>query len=169
MTPVKSETSTFDAPRFPVVGWREWVKLPLLSSSALKVKVDTGATTSALHAEELQIDHDDNGLAHASFWLHPGQDPGEAVRVQQEPVVGFRFVRSSSGHGSYRPVIRTKVALGNELFLTDITLADRDPMGFRMLLGRRALRDRFHVDPSRSFLQGGIKQSPAKLAIVRSS
>lgn len=169
MTLVKSETSAFDVPSFPVVGWREWVHLPLLSASAVKVKIDTGATTSALHAEELEVDHGDNGLAHASFWLHPGQDPEQAVRVLREPVVGFRFVRSSSGHGSYRPVIRTDIALGDQLFHTDITLADRDQMGFRMLLGRSALRDRFHIDPSRSWLQGGRKHTAAKLAVLRSS
>lgn len=143
------------AAALPVVGWREWVQLPQLAGSAIvKAKIDTGATTSAIHAEHLDLDHGEDGRAFASFELHPTDDENERVVVERHPVVAFRFVKSSSGHGSYRPVIRTSMSLGSQTFDIDLTLTGRDQMGFRMLLGRAALRGRFHVDPSGSFLRG---------------
>ena len=142
------------APALPVVGWREWTYVPRLLEIPVKAKIDTGATTSTIHAANLVVAHDDSGQAFASFELHPNEKSNEVVRVADHPVIAFRFVRSSSGHGSYRPVIRTLLTVGNRSFSADITLAAREQMGFRMLLGRAALRGRFQVDPSSSFLQG---------------
>ena len=138
-----------------VVGWREWALLPALAaSSAIKAKIDTGATTSAIHVEKLDLHDAPDGQALASFELDLTKDGDDRVAVEGHPVVAFRFVKSSSGHGSYRPVIRTGLQLGTRVFDIDVTLTGRDQMGFRMLIGRAALRGRFHVDPSGSFLQG---------------
>jgi hypothetical protein len=63
-----------------------------------------------------------------------------------------RHVKSSSGHREYRPIVRTSVQLGGESWPIDLTLTTRDAMGFRMLLGREAVRKRFLVDPGRSYL-----------------
>jgi len=138
-----------------VVGWREWALLPALTAStAVKVKIDTGATTSAIHVENLELHDSENGQAFASFDLNLTDSIEEIAVVEQHPVVAYRFVKSSSGHGSYRPVIRTQLQLGETAFDVDITLTGRDQMGFKMLVGRAALRGRFYVDPSGSFLQG---------------
>ena len=61
-------------------------------------------------------------------------------------------MRSSSGHGEIRPVIRTPLLIAGVHVPVEITLASRDAMGFRMLLGRQALRKRFLIDPGRSYL-----------------
>ena len=61
-------------------------------------------------------------------------------------------MKSSSGHREYRPIIRTAVQLGGETWPIDLTLTTRDAMGFRMLLGREAIRKRFVVDSGRSYL-----------------
>lgn len=133
------------------IGWREWVALPDMSRIPVKAKIDTGARTSALHAFGLRIVRGD-GTDRASFELHPIQrSSAGSVRVEM-PVVAFRRVRSSNGHVENRPVIRTMVRLGDHEWPIDITLTSRDTMGFRMLLGRSALRRRFLVDPGRSFL-----------------
>ena len=63
-------------------------------------------------------------------------------------------MKSSTGHRSLRPVVRTRILLGSRLWPIEITLVRRDVMGFRMLLGRRALRHRFLADAGRSFLHG---------------
>lgn len=131
------------------VGWREWIRLPDLCPLPIKAKIDTGARTSSLHAFDLRVD---DGVA--SFEIHPSQRSAQPVVAVSYPITGFRKVRSSTGHAELRPVIRTPVAIGEHHYDIDITLTSRDSMGFRMLLGRSALRRRFTVDAGRSFLQG---------------
>ncbi len=136
--------------------------LPLLSSEPIRAKIDTGAATSSIHAHNLEIfevanhlDLDDGpeSLTIARFTISPTSDPhGGPAAVAEVPVVGFRNVKSSNGHSELRPVVRTQIVLGTRRFDIDLTLADRDTMGYRMLLGRRALRRRFLVDPGKSFL-----------------
>ena len=71
-----------------------------------------------------------------------------------DKVIGYRRVRSSSGHVETRPLIRTDLELMGERWSIELTLANRIEMDFRMLLGREALRGRFLVDPGRSFCAG---------------
>lgn len=66
----------------------------------------------------------------------------------------YRPVRSSNGGEEKRPVIITPIILGNLTWPIEITLTNRDSMGFRLLLGREALRKRFVIDPGHSFLLG---------------
>lgn len=134
-----------------VLGWREWIELPELCGTPIKAKLDTGARTSALHAPDLEITQT-GGATVASFVLHPKQrSAAGAVRVEW-PVRGFRRVRSSNGRVETRPLIVTVARAARVEWPIEITLAPRDQMGFRMLLGRSALRKRFLVDSGRSFL-----------------
>ncbi|MGI8793919.1 MAG: ATP-dependent zinc protease family protein [Acidimicrobiales bacterium] len=133
------------------MGWREWVSLPELEIGAIKAKADTGARTSSLHAfgvEWFEVD----GAPWVRFEVHPVQRTRWAARMVELPVIARRKVKSSTGHVQERPVIRTKVCLNDRTWPIEITLTDRDEMGFRMLLGRAALRRKFLVDPGRSFL-----------------
>lgn len=134
-----------------MIGWREWVSLPSLSELPITAKVDTGAKTSSLHAASLVVAERD-GQSMASFEFHPDPEhPGDPTSVVV-PVLEFRMVRSSNGQEETRPVIRTEVDIAGERFDIDVTLTCRKRMGFRMLLGRRFLEDRYMVDPGRSFL-----------------
>lgn len=135
----------------PIIGWREWVQLPELCASPVKVKIDTGARTSALHAFDLQVEEID-GASMATFELHPHQRSAADAKVVSHVVHSFRRVRSSDGKSELRPTIVTDVALAAERWPIEITLTSRDEMGFRMLLGRAALRPLFVVDPGRSYL-----------------
>jgi hypothetical protein len=69
-------------------------------------------------------------------------------------VVGWRDVRSSSGSIDRRPVVRTTLVIAGMFFDADVTLTRRDEMGFRMLIGREAIRGRFVVDPAISYCGG---------------
>lgn len=140
-------------PEPTVIGWREWLALPDLGIDRIKVKVDTGARSSALHA--LAVEEIGRGEEIvARFVVHPIQRDSRTEVEVQAPLVDRRWVRSSSGRATLRPVIRTRVTLGRETFPIEVTLVRRDLMGFRMLLGRQALRKRFLVNPGRSFLAG---------------
>ena len=136
----------------PHVGWREWLALPILGVQRIKAKIYTGARTSALHAFGIEIESR-NGREWVRFAIHPLQRDDSYVVHVEHPVAGYRIVRSSNGVESRRPVIVTDIWLGRFRWSTELTLADRDAMGFRMLLGRSAVRDNFLVDPGRSFLR----------------
>ena len=134
-----------------VVGWREWLSLPELGIDKIKAKVDTGARTSALHAFALRP-FKEGGKDRISFDMHPLQHNTTTVLTCTADVIDLRWVSDSGGHREERYVIRTPVVIGGETWPIEITLTERDTMLFRMLLGRSAIRQRFWVNPARSFI-----------------
>ncbi len=141
----------------PVIGWREWVGLPDMGIKAIKVKVDTGARSSSLHAFDMQKFSRD-GVSWVRFQIHPVQRSSDQAVTVEAPVFAFRSVRSSSGKAAVRPVIITRVLLLGVAWPIELTLANRDEMGFRMLLGRQACRRRFLVDAGKSYYGGRPKR-----------
>lgn len=137
-----------------VVGWREWVMLDGLDCDVpIKAKVDTGASTSALHAPGLKR-YERDGQEYASFWLRPRQGTTLDSRRIEVPVIGQRRVRSSNGKSEIRPVVESSITIGDRKWAIELTLTRRDKMRFRMLLGRKALRGRAIVDVSCSHAAG---------------
>lgn len=137
----------------PRVGWREWVSLPDLGVPRIKAKLDTGARSSALHAWNVAR-FKRRGVSMVRFTIHPIQRDDRTLVEAEAVVLGERRVRSSSGQVSLRTVIRTELELLGERWPIELTLTRRDEMGFRLLLGRQALRGRIVVDPGRSFVTG---------------
>ncbi|MBF4629126.1 ATP-dependent zinc protease [Curtobacterium flaccumfaciens] len=133
-----------------VAGWREWAGLPDLGVPWIKVKLDTGARSSALHAFDLE----ELPGERVRFSLHPWQDTDADASTIECDVHDRRIVRSSTGHTQERIVVRTRIALAGQVVESEVTLSNRDQMGFRMLVGREALRQGFLVDPARSFMAG---------------
>jgi hypothetical protein len=135
------------------VGWREWVRLSELGVAAIKAKIDTGARTSALHAFAIEPFHR-SGKLWLRFEVHPLQR-SSAVKIKCEaPAIDERAVRNSGGQVERRYIIETRLRLGEHSWPIELALANRDQMGFRMLLGRTALEGRALIEPGRSFLLG---------------
>jgi len=137
----------------PVIGWREWLAVPTLDIDQIKAKVDTGARTSSIHAFDVRR-FTDRGAPHVSFVVCPRQHRRRPAIQCVAQIRDERPVTSSTGHRQVRYVIRVDIALGGIIWPIELTLADRDSMGFRMLLGREATRGRFLIDSSRSFIAG---------------
>lgn len=141
-----------------IVGWHEWCALPTLGIPAIKAKIDTGAKTSALHAFDIKVlkgEHQD----HVHFAIHPVQGNNNIVIQCKAPIVDERYIMSSNGHKELRCVISTECQLGGLLWEIELTLSDRDPLRFRMLLGREALKKNVIINPSRSLYQGKVMKS----------
>jgi len=143
------------------IGWREWLALPSLGIQEIKAKVDTGARTSALHTFDLEVYRDAAGLERVRFLVHPLQDDLDYVVACDEPVASSRVVKDSGGHAEVRPFILAPVTLAGQTWTIEISLTSRDNMKFRMLLGRTAMKRRFIVDPSRSYLAGRLREAPS--------
>ena len=152
----------------PIIGWREWVGLPDLGIKMIKAKVDTGARSSSLHAFHLRM-FEREGATWVRFHVNPVQRKSDKEIEVESMVLEFRSVRSSSGISSMRPVIITNITLLGITWPVELTLANRNAMGFRMLLGREAFRRRFLVDAGNSYYGGKPKQKKkikAKVKII---
>lgn len=133
------------------IGWREIIALPQLNIPEIKAKIDTGARTSALHAFHIKEFYQD-GKPMVSFQVHPYQKNSHDTVTASAELLGYKEIRNSGGHVQNRPVIKTRVEVNGNSWKIELTLTNRDLMGFRMLLGRQALRGHFTVDPGRSYL-----------------
>lgn len=143
-----------------VAGSEEWVALPDLNLPTIKVRVDSGAKTSALHAVNI-FPFQRNGESWVSFDVHPLQFDGKHVVHCEAPVLDRRTIKSSTGTRETRYVIKTTLKVGENAWEIEVTLANRDSMGYRMLLGREAMKGKMLVDPESSFLFGELDKEEA--------
>lgn len=135
------------------LGWREWAELPALCEQRILAKIDTGAKTSAIHAyriRELTLD----GVPHVEFYIHPVQNKRRPEIRCTAPIHDRRVFKSSNGAEQERIVIVTELRLGGRKRAIELSLANRDDMGFRLLIGRDALRKNVIIHPARSFMLG---------------
>jgi ribosomal protein S6--L-glutamate ligase len=138
-----------------VIGWQEIISLPKINIPAIEVKVDTGAKTSSLHAENIKFFTKD-GLEYVSFDVHPIRKHKQVIVGCQAPLTEKRNVKSSSGCKENRPMIKTDVQIGDQVFQIDLNLTKRDYMKSRMLLGRDAMKGNIIIDPEHKFLHGKL-------------
>lgn len=134
-----------------IIGREEWCSLPALGLSAIKIRVDSGAKTSALHAFNVTT-FIENGKEFVRFNVHPLQNNRKIVKRCIAPILDRRIIKSSNGEVEKRIIILSTIRLGHETLEIEISLTNRDSMGYRMLLGREAMRNKVLVDPDVSFL-----------------
>lgn len=134
-----------------VLGSEEWCSFPDLGIPAIKARVDSGAKTSALHAINIApfVKNDCNWV---KFDINPIQNNVRTIIHCEAPLIDKRIVKSSSGYREQRYVIQTILRLGDLTWDIEMTLTNRDSMGFRMLLGREAMIGRVIVDPEKQYL-----------------
>ncbi|NVJ90517.1 MAG: ATP-dependent zinc protease [Methylocystaceae bacterium] len=148
-----AKTSKPKAPH-AVLGWCEWVKFPEFGNVRIKAKTDTGAQTSALHAWKIKP-FEKEGENWISFEIHPLQKSQKDKIRCEAKVTEIKVVKSSNGQKENRYTITTHVIIGPYEYPIDLTLTNRDEMGYRMLIGRAAIAGCFLVDCGHSYIQTG--------------
>jgi hypothetical protein len=148
---VRLKSKLHSAAATNLIGWRERVHLPGLGLGPLIAKVDTGARSAALHAEDIIV------RGHHVRFCVPLDGRNHHCEL---PIKGQRRVKSTSGHSEVRIVVETEISVGGEKLQAEITLTDRADMGVPMLLGRATIRGKFIVHPGRSFLLSRSKRKP---------
>jgi hypothetical protein len=134
-----------------LIGWKEYVAFPDWGIARVKVKIDTGARTSALDVARYELSEAADGLR-ATLHLALDRRHPERRVVVHVPVLRLVVVRNSGGLPEQRPLIETRLRLGPVLKRVRLTVAHRTGMRFRMILGRKALEGDFVVDVSRKYV-----------------
>ena len=134
-----------------IIGSEEWCAFPTMGIPAIKARVDSGAKTSSIQANNIKL-IEKNNEEWISFEVNPMQENRSLAVKCKAKVYDKRLVKSSSGISEVRYVIKSMVTIGTDTFEIELTLANRDAMEFRMLLGREALTDRYMIDSSKTDL-----------------
>lgn len=148
-----------------IIGSEEWFKLTKLGIPAIKARVDSGAKTSTIHAYNIQT-YRKNGKKWVSFEIHPLQDDRRTIIRCDAEVIDRRDIKSSTGTTERRYVIKTLLSMGRARWEIELTLTNRDSMGYRMLLGREAMKGRVVVDPEERCILGQYKKDDIKRLYV---
>lgn len=141
------------------IGWREVIGLPDLDIPELHAKIDTGARTSALNAAVIR-EFERDGHSWIEFDVTFTED--RHTQRCQAPVADRRAIKNTSGVPELRYIIHTHLTLGARRWEIELSLTDREPMRYDLILGRTALRNRqICVNPGRSFLTRLHEDGPA--------
>nr|WP_136481449.1 30S ribosomal protein S6--L-glutamate ligase [Algibacter onchidii] len=143
--------------QYKVVGSEEWCVFKEFGIPAIKARIDSGAKTSSIQANNIKP-FSRKGEEWVKFEVNPIQENRSIAIKCESKVIAKRVVKSSLGISEERFVIKTALTLGDDTFDIELTLANRDSMEFRMLLGREALAGRYVVDTASCYLQINFTQ-----------
>ena len=142
-----------------IVGWKENVALPDLNIKNVIAKIDTGANLASIDAADIKI-ITKNNVKYVKFKV---MKRNNTVRKTSALLEGYKRIKSSNGDVEKRPYIKTTLLMDGISKRIDLTLTDRGPMEYTMLIGRKALGRRWVVNPSISFsTQTNDKESKPK-------
>ena len=130
------------------VGWKEHVALPDLKIKSVIAKIDTGANVATIDAANIKF-VTKNDINYVKFTV---KKRNNTIRKTSAPLAGFKRIKSSNGDVEKRPYIKTDILMDGITKNIELTLTDRGPMDYTMLIGRKALGRRWVVNPSRGFL-----------------
>ncbi|MEO9891937.1 30S ribosomal protein S6--L-glutamate ligase [Aurantibacter sp.] len=133
-----------------IIGGEEWCVFDDLGVPAIKARVDSGAKTSSIQATNIKV-YSKGVEEWVKFEVSPLQENRSIAIECEARLVDRRMVKSSSGISEERLVVQTPLTMGGETFDVELTLANRDTMEFRMLLGREAINARFVVNPALNY------------------
>lgn len=117
----------------------------------LEARVDTGATTSSLHATNVVVFERDG-----ERWVRFDADTGagKAPVALELPLVRQVRIKGEADSSDQRPVVTIEVGIDGIERRIEATLNDRSNYEYPLLVGRNFLRDTAVVDVERSYLFG---------------
>ncbi|MBU6328140.1 MAG: ATP-dependent zinc protease, partial [Verrucomicrobia bacterium] len=133
-----------------IFGWLEKVKIADVADE-MAAKLDTGALTSSLHAEEEKL-FERNGQKWVRFVITEPGVVGGKRHVMEALLVRTAEIKEPGGLTERRCVVRLNFLIGERSVRAEFTLNDRKNMLCPVLLGRSALSILGWVDPSRTYL-----------------
>lgn len=139
-----------------LIGRREFVDFPLLGISKIEAKIDTGAYTSSIHCEEIEL-KTVNGIPTLFFTIEL-----EGIPKREYNFIEFstKKIKNSFGEMEERFIIKTILKIGRKNIQASISLSNRDTMRYPVLIGRKPLKGKFLIDVKQLHL-GGQKVSKA--------
>lgn len=140
-----------------IIGSEEWCSFKSFSIPAIKARVDSGAKTSSIQANNITTFLKDTE-EWVRFDVNPLQENRSISITCESKIHSKRSIKSSTGISEPRIVIKTPITIGDETFEIELTLANRDSMEFRMLLGREALSNGYLVNASETYLSGTFSE-----------
>jgi hypothetical protein len=133
-----------------VFGWREWVLVGNLQLK-LAAKLDTGALTSSIHAEEKELFERDGKKWVRFIVTDPGEKKSPRTRIEA-PLVRIAHIKEPGGKSEAREVVRLNFTIGERKMRGDFTLNNRSNMLSPVLIGRNTIKEIGWVDPARAYL-----------------
>ncbi|MFT7612915.1 MAG: ribosomal protein S6--L-glutamate ligase [Parvicellaceae bacterium] len=118
---------------------------------AILARIDSGAKTSSIQATDIELIKKNNE-SWVRFVVYPIQK-NNVIRVHcKAKLVGKRSIKGSFGISEERIIIKTPITIADDTFEIEVSLANRNRMEFRMLLGREAMVDRFLINPGQKHI-----------------
>lgn len=136
-----------------VLGWVEWALLEA-GDAKVKAKLDSGAKTSSIHAEDIELferDGEDWVRFRVPLATRKHASTHDHDLHLERPVVRTVLIKRHQRESSPRYVVEMDLCVGGLRFTTPMTLADRSRFLYPVLLGRLALENRSFIDPARKY------------------
>ena len=149
-----------------IIGNEEWCAFSKLNIPAIRARVDSGAKTSSIQAMEIKL-FNKNNEEWVDFIVYPIQKNNEIKVKCTAKVIDKRSIKGSFGISEERLIIKSLVTIGDETFEIELSLANRNTMEFKMLLGREAISTRFLINTAEKRLQK--KYSKRALSLIYES
>lgn len=135
-----------------IIGSEEWCAFDEFKIPAIRARIDSGAKTSSIQATEIKLIKK-NDEKWVRFVVYPIQNNSGIKVICRAKLLGKRSIKGSFGISEERLIIKTPITIGEETFDIELSLANRNTMEFRMLLGREAMVNRYLINPSEKRLQ----------------
>lgn len=141
-----------DNQHLKIIGSVEWCTFSDLQIPIIRARIDSGAKTSSIQATDIKIVHieDEDWVV---FSVNPIQH-NDSIKVRcKAKLVDKRSIKGSFGISEERLIIRSPITIGETTFDIELSLANRNTMEYRMLLGREALAGQYLINPAEKHLQ----------------